>query len=107
MMSSLTIAATDSDIGRMGVNGGAAAAGAGREAGATTAGGDAAAVAAPWACTLKGRATATRAVTATAPRAPWPVTLRARIISEIIPSFGRVRPQFLSAIDWSAQCGER
>src|ERR1700704_432670 len=100
MISSLTIAATDSVIGRMGVNCGAAT---GSEAGVADGGGAAGA----WARTAKGRATATRAVTATAPRAPRPVTLRARIMDEIIPSFDRVRPQFLSAIDWSAQCGER
>src|SRR5258708_21156630 len=104
MMSSWTIGATESVIGRMGVNCGGGAAGTGREAGVADGGW---AAGASWARDANGRATATRAVTATAPRAPRPVTLRARIMDEIIPSFGRVRPQFLSAIDWSAQCGER
>src|SRR6185312_2684606 len=109
MMSSLTIAATASVIGRFagaGAAAGGASTGAVAAAGATTGGGGALA-GAFWAQTPIGKPAASRAVATTAPRAPRPVTLRARIMDEFIPSFGRVRPQFLSAIKWSAQCGER
>ena len=56
---------------------------------------------------LKGSMAVANAVATIAPRAPRLVTLRTRIMDEFIPSFGRVRPQFLAAIKWYAQCGER
>src|SRR4051794_7080363 len=102
------MAATDSDIARGAVGAGGAGAASAGGAGEVAVGGGAAALprkACAW--TPSGMATANSAVAIRAPRAPWLVTLRARIMDEIIPSFGRVRPQFLVSIKWCAQCGER
>src|SRR3569833_3344091 len=110
MISSLTIAATASVFGRFGVCwavvvvlGGVVS---GLAAGAVETGSAAGAAAGAWARAQSGAAVASRAARKTAPRALWPVTLRARIIGGSFPSNGRVRPQFLSSINWSAQCGE-